>query len=357
MSVSKLYINGRFLTQKITGVQRFAIEVVKATDALLDAGAHPLMQIVILAPPGPISHLDLKRIRVEQFGRLAGHWWEQFELPFKYPTEPLLSLCNVGPVFRRRHIVIMHDAAVYRERRAYSRLYGGLHRALGRLLAASATIGTVSNFSRDELSKVLKLKPENIFVAPNGAEHIGALRADESIIRRLGLERSRYFLVVGSPAPHKNTDLAVAAAQKAQEWGGKTVLVGEPNPKIFGRLGYAAQSAVVLAGRVSDGELKALYQHAVALVFPSRYEGFGIPLLEAMLCGCPVIASDIPSSREVAGGVAEFVPVGDLERLVDAMARSLRSSAELVRTAPENIAFSWGKTAAVLLDAVAPPSP
>jgi glycosyltransferase involved in cell wall biosynthesis len=144
----------------------------------------------------------------------------------------------------------------------------------------------------------------------------------------------------------------VEAAKKAREWGVKTVLVGEANPKIFGRLGYAAQSAVVVAGRVSDAELKALYRHAVALIFPSRYEGFGIPLLEAMLCGCPIIASDMPSSREVAGGIAQFVPVGDLNALVDAMERSMQAPDTGPRVPIDTGDFGWAKTASILLSAV-----
>jgi glycosyltransferase involved in cell wall biosynthesis len=347
--MQKLYINGRFLTQRLTGVQRFAAEVIKAIDLLLQDGDWDDWDVRVLVPHDSIEHLRLKKAKIEHVGRLKGHPWEQMELLERSADGVLLSLCNAGPVLHPRQLVVIHDVAVYRERKAYSRAYGTLHRILGRLLSRTAHLATVSEFSRLELAKIFGLDPRSIVVAPNGAEHIQNMDADMAILHRLGLTKCRYFLVVGSAAPHKNINLAVEAAQQVESEGVKTVLVGEANPKIFGRSGYASQSAVVLAGRVSDGELKALYQNALSLVFPSRYEGFGIPLIEAAMCGCPVIASDIPVAREVCGENAQFVPVGDLAALVQAM-RDRVHQPRLDRT-PTITPFSWPRTAMILLQA------
>jgi glycosyltransferase involved in cell wall biosynthesis len=346
----KLYINGRFLTQRLTGVQRFAAEVTKAIDLLLQDSAWDDWDVRVLVPHDSIEHLRLKKAKIEHVGRLKGHAWEQLELLERAADGVLLSLCNAGPVLHPRQLVVIHDVAVYRQRNAYSRKYGTLHRILGRLLSRTAHLATVSEFSRQELAKIFRVKPEGIVVAPNGAGHIQNTDADLAILRRLDLAKCRYFLVVGSAAPHKNINLAVEAAQQVESEGVKTVLVGEANPKIFGRFGYASQSAVVLAGRVSDGELKALYQNALSLVFPSRYEGFGIPLIEAAMCGCPVIASDIPVAREVCGDTAQFFPVGDLDALVQAM-RARVHQPRPDRT-PTATPFSWPKTATILMEAM-----
>lgn len=348
----RLYINGRFVTQKLTGVQRFGLEVVRAIDEQLASQGEAAMPASLIIPPGASCDLALTSIKVEQSGVFRGHAWEQLDLAWRARDGVLLSLCNAGPVSHRRQLVVIHDASVFRESAAYNRTYAFGHRLLGRVLSRTAKLATVSQFSRTELARIFNLPEAAVALAPNGSEHLARVDADDSAIERLGLRGGRYFLVVGSRAPHKNMELALAAAERAAAWNVRTVLVGEPNPKIFGPSSQARSASVIQAGRVSDAQLKALYRHATALLFPSRYEGFGIPLLEALVNGCPIIASDIPAAREVCGPYARYVPVDDLDALVAAMAMAAeerpepKRAASAMRSADQ---FSWRATGQRLL--------
>ena len=218
MSRVHFYINGRFVTQRLTGVQRFAVEVVRALDEQLILLGDEAPQVTLLVPPDARPEAGFGRIKIEATGGLRGHAWEQVALAWRARDGVLLSLCNAGPVAHRRQLVVLHDASVYRETSAYSPLYATAHRLLGRMLSRTAKIATVSRFSRAELSRILKIPEQDMLLAPNGGEHLARLEPDESVIARLGLRGERYFLVVGSRAPHKNMGLALAAADRAAEW-------------------------------------------------------------------------------------------------------------------------------------------
>ena len=120
--MKNVYINGRFLTQKITGVQRYAIELVKALDALM-VNRDLAISIILLVPAKPIYKLDLKNISLQTVGRLTGHAWEQVELPFYTKDGLLVNLCNTGPMFKQNQVVTIHDVSVYGFPVAYSLLF------------------------------------------------------------------------------------------------------------------------------------------------------------------------------------------------------------------------------------------
>ena len=185
-------------------------------------------------------------------------------------------------------MVVIHDAAVFRTPENFDRRYAMIHQALGKALALTSTIGTVSEFSRHELSEVLKIPAERIFTAPNGAEHLKDSEIDPGILDRLELEAGRFFLFVGSPTRNKNLPLAIEAFTRLADPSAKLVVVGSLSGTVFRNSGDLDRPGVVLPGYLHDAEISALYQSATALVFPSRYEGFGIPPLEAMMRGCPV---------------------------------------------------------------------
>src|SRR5581483_8332013 len=134
-------------------------------------------------------------------------------------------------------------------------------------------------FSRGELSETLNIPINDIVIAPNGADHLSKVDDDNSILKSLKLHRRRYFLFVGSPTPNKNLSTAVKAFRSLNRSDARLVLVGALAKGIFGGDGLLQGEGVVMAGRLSDGEIARLYQAATALVFPSLYEGFGIPPL------------------------------------------------------------------------------
>lgn len=357
----KFFINGRFLSQKITGVQRYAAEMVKAIDALLASEQTPASlrnaDWQLLTPPDASESLDLARIKIRAVGSLHGHAWDQIDLARAAAGGRLISLANSGPVLHRDHIVVIHDAQVFRRPDFFNWRYLTVHRTMGRLLARNATIATVSGFSRSELAQVLNLPAARIPVFPNSAEHFAATTPDPGILARLGVQPQKFFLFVGSRTKNKNLAVAIRAVQLLDRADVPLVIVGGDNSKVFQDNSGDGVSGLVLAGRLTDSEIAALYAHASAFVFPSLYEGFGVPPLEAMIFGCPVIASTADAVVETCGDAAAYFDANDSDALKQLMLERLATGAisdQERRRQQERVAFfSWRKSATSLLDHLA----
>ena len=346
------YINGKFTAQRTTGVQRVATRLVQALDAQLPAGAN---HWVLLCPPG-IEALPLARVEVRQVGPagLPLHLWEQIVLPLAARSGWLLNLAGAAPYFARRQVCLLHDAAVFDHPEAYARAFVAWYRLLFRRLARSAAkLLTVSAFSRARLALRLGLDPARIAVVPNGCDHLEAVAPDESVLARHGLTRCRFLLAVASANPTKNLAALVAAfARLPADPALRLVIVGGHNPRVFAAATAADPPGVVRTGPVADAALKALYGHATALVFPSLYEGFGLPPLEAMACGCPVAAARAAAIPEVCGDAALYFDphsvsaiTAALQRLVaDAPLREQLRAAGLARAG----LYRWSTAAAAL---------
>jgi glycosyltransferase involved in cell wall biosynthesis len=346
-----IYVNGRFLGRPLTGVERFARGILHQVDAILDAAQAESW--TILVPPGVSHDQGFRRLRIRTTGRLQGHAWEQIDL-FKASRDgTLISPCNSGPILHSRQLAVIHDALVYRFPEGFSRSYGRLHRTLGRLLARRAHLATVSNFSRLELAAVLKRPAETISIIGNAVDHIETLRPDQAVLDRFSLRHRPYFLFIGSPASNKNLARAVEAFQKLGRDDVAFVLVGKAGKAFSHGLSATLPPNVIQTGRLEDAEIAALYGNAEALVFPSLYEGFGIPPLEAMSLACPVLAADIPVLREVCGDSAYFFDPYDVTAITQAMHLTLdgKLDRESLRLAGKTRAgsFSWENSARTLL--------
>lgn len=359
-SPNEIYINGRFLTQNRTGVQRYSREVVGAIDRLLQEGQGPTSlrdaNWVLLAPPGADCDVPLERISFRKVGTGDGHFWEQTHLARHSWAGRLLSPASSGPIGHPRQIVVLHDAGIYNAPAGYSRRYRIAHRALDRLLATRATIATVSCFSRDELSRCLNLPEKNILLAPNGTCHLKAVSADASAVDRLGLEKGKYFVTLGLSTANKNIPLAIEAFRLLNRSDTRLVVIGKGSARVFGSQNLKSNRGIIFTGHLTDEEVSGLLCSATALLFPSRYEGFGIPSLEAMLQGCPVIASTAPGIREVCGDAALHFDPDDAEMLQDLMRRVLEAPdlrAEMrSRGLRRPDQYRWDATAAVFVEAL-----
>ena len=360
-----IFINGRFLSQSLSGVQRFALEIVKAIDALIETDQMPAAlrkaSWTLLIPPNCTTDIQLRNIRLSEVGRRTGHAWDQIDLAWASRSGILLSLCNSGPIFHRKHHVVIHDAQVFRHPEFFSRKYAFFHRGLGRLLALTSRIMTVSEFSRSELSEILSLSSDDIVVCPNSADHLAGIDADEFVLERFSLARGRFFLMLGSLKKNKNIEVAVAAANSIPEEY-PLVIVGSKNEKIFSGGGLdtsrgALQQNVIFTGELSDRAIVALYRHATAFVFPSLYEGFGVPVLEAMLFGCPLIVSDIQVLHEICGDAADYVDPRSPQELASLMDARTEKGGLTDRERSKQQArlsrYSWHSSALIVLGSLA----
>jgi glycosyltransferase involved in cell wall biosynthesis len=352
----RIAINGRFLTQNASGVQRFATEAIKAIDALLDTDAYRALKgrIEIMAPR-EARDFPLKNIPLRRCGWSSGYLWEQIEFPLHAAGRLLLNLCMLGPVAVRRQVVVVHDATVkalpgnfsWRFRTAYGILVPLLCRRAARSV-------TVSKFSRREIARLYRVDTDDMPVCSEGGDHILAVQPDDSAIERLGLAGCQFLISVGVNSSNKNAEVLAAAFAQAKLGNALLVLTGKRDPAVFGKLSEVHAAAVKNVGHVSDAELRALYQHALALVFPSRYEGFGLPPIEAMTCGCPVIISDQAALVEVGGDAALRCGMDDVATLAQLMREVAADPALRARLSAAGRArasrFTWAATGRRLLD-------
>lgn len=312
-------VNARFLTQPITGVQRHAIEISKRLRCMDPA-------IQFLTPRGIIHEELADELDAKEVGGLTGHGWEQLELGCHAGNAPLIGLCNSGPLYRRRQLITLHDAAPFAVPEAYSRNFRHWYKFASRALGRSArTVVTDSKFSRQELVGRIGISPEKIEIVYLGHEHVFNQAADTTIVQRYKLKDRPYLFAVGSSSPHKNFRTLVNALSWVGDVGFRVVIAGGVNPKVHAaaRAVESISENVCHVGFVTDGELRALYEHAAAYVHPAYYEGFGLPPLEAMALGCPVICSRAASLPEVCGDAAVYFDPRDERALADVILRTM----------------------------------
>ncbi len=304
--MKSIYLNGRFLSQPITGVQRFAREITDALDRLWNNRSQD-PPTLLLPAAAAVQVPNYQKIRVRKIGRLSGHLWEQFELPLRTRDGILVNLANSAPIIVRRQIVVLHDASVFAHPEAYSRGYCLFHAMLERILVRSkARIATVSAFSRDEIAHYLHIQPSSIALLTEGADHILRVPADSAFLGQHGLASRKYVLVAGSLVAHKNLSSLGDLAEMLAGRGLQLAIAGGISARVFDTKKVTLPQPAIYLGRVSDGALRALYAEAICLVFPSRYEGYGIPPVEAMACGCPVVAGTAGAVMEICGDAALY---------------------------------------------------
>lgn len=297
--MKKIYINGRFLTQNITGVQRYAIEIVKALDKYLsDNNLNNKYKFEIVCPKNIKQKLILKNIKIKQIGILKGHLWEQIELPLYVKNRFLFNFCNCAPLIKKNQIVTIHDVAVCAVPYAYSKKFRIWYKFMYRILTSRLKkIFTVSEFSKKELNKYFNISLGKIEVTYNGIDHMKNVQPNENIFSKFSIEKNNYVLAVSSLNPSKNFKLILETAKISPEIN--FVIAGGTNFTVFKEQGFEITPNVKFIGYVNDEELVALYKYASCFVYPSIYEGFGIPPLEAMYMRTPVIVSNIEVIREI----------------------------------------------------------
>ena len=299
-----IYINGRFLAQKVTGVQRYAIETIKEMDKL-----NLNTEIIILHPKNIINKLELSNIKLQQIGKNTGHLWEQLTLPIylrkKNKHVKLLSFGNIAPILFPGYVVI-HDISFKTHPSHLNWKFVLWYRIITRLnIKRYKHIFTDSEFSKNEILKNYNIKEENITVTYLAAEHIKNIEPDENIIKKLDLENKEFCFSLGSKSPHKNIKYVMQCAKNNPKM---IFIVSGAENKIFKEEERENVRNLIFTGYITDNQLVTLYKKCKCFIFPSLYEGFGIPPLEAINVGCKnIFLSDIPVFREIYGDNVNYI--------------------------------------------------
>jgi glycosyltransferase involved in cell wall biosynthesis len=360
--VTNLIINGRFLCQRATGVQRVAREFVTALERLLDRGEFPLLRPVLVAPDGAdFDQLGFLHIATTHLPGGSGYYWEQIVLPRYARRVPLLCLGNLAPVLSliagEQVAVMLHDQSWRSFPKDYSLSYRVAHRLIGALLVRRARpLVTVSQTEAMEIKHNNKGRPKNITVAPNGS-WIGdqsPLRSASGVAARQG-----FVLHVGGFSDRKNVHGVFAAAKALAERGIETRLVGQPNDRVdafLEPLGKVARSKISFTGYVDNSTLAELYQRAACLIYPSLYEASGLPPSEAMSFGCPVVVSDLPVFRERCEAAALYCDPHDhrsiVARVLEIIESPLYANEMSARGIVQAAKLTWENQARTIINAI-----
>ncbi len=339
-----IVINARFLTQEMRGVQRFAEQLSLQLKTLRD-------DLVFVAPENICLHESAERLQVRRIGRHRGHLWEQLDLPLwlaRHGSPPLVSLCNTAPLAYGNQIATHHDITYVRHPESYSRSFRAMYRNLTPLLLGRVkALITGSEFSRMELASHYGYPAGKICIVPSAVDE----RFQPFCVDAEPRGTTPYLLAVSSPSTHKNFARMIAAFLQIEGHDDVELrIIGDSNRVFAGSIHDVAGSRRIRnLGRLPDDELVKAYQGATAFVFPSIYEGFGIPPLEAQACGCPVIAARAASIPEVLGESALYFDPLKVTDITRAMERVLSDTAlrlDLRRRGKANVArYCWNASA------------
>ena len=352
-SRASIVVNGKFLAAAPTGVHRVAHELLGALDDQLQRGAHELT-VEILKPKDASDKTGLSQIRQRTVGTLTWQFWEQIDLPRSSRHRLLLNLCNLAPLAYSRAITMIHDAQVFSTPASYNHLFRRWYQfALPTIGRTSRLILTVSDYSKAELVRFGISSADKICVIHNGADHILRVQAEDSAADALALGARPFVLALANIQAHKNIRVLLEAFRRPPLAGVQLVLVGGADAARFRAAGLEVDDRVTFAGSVPDGVLKALMQRCSALAFPSLTEGFGLPPLEAMTLGRPVVVAPCGALPEVCGSAAAYVDPHDpqawSETLAAIAADHSRSEAMGAAGREQASQFTWRAAASKLL--------
>lgn len=333
----EIYINGRFLSHEMNGISRFSLEICKQLKKL-----NFKFKIVI---PQWLEYENIQGFEIVRFGNLKSHFWEQIDLLrfLKSKQTPLLlNFSGLGSFWYKNQIIAIHDLSFYVNKNWFSKSYTLFYSLATPIVARRALkIITVSEFSKSEIVKYLHVDPNKIEVIYNGVSN--DLKTTEVDDLLNPIITGKYILAVSSIDPRKNLQRLINAFSNLKT-DYKLVLVGKTFKHFNVKLSLKSEK-VIFTGFVSDNDLKNLYKNCQFFIYPSLYEGFGIPPLEAMKNGCPVIVSKIPSLIEVCGDSALYVDPydeKDIERAILEIIYDSDLKSKLIAKATKRVdIFNW----------------
>lgn len=338
-----LYINGSFLgSSRISGVQRYGIEITRQLIKHYSRHNKKLIIITNKVYSDSIEKEFSPFLKVYTGNKVI---FEQIVLPWISRGNKLLSLANSGPIFHFNHYFVLHDTLIYDFPESFTKKFRIFYKLLWFSISKTAKkFFTVSEFSKNQIIKHLNIKRENVFVASNGYEHL-------EIIESKGKSTySDYVLFVGSFTNHKNFDLLVNIFESNPEEYPKLIMAGGFNKKVFDTPEFNSTN-ITLIENFSDSTLVSLYENCLAVVLPSKFEGFGIPLLECIFFNKPLICSDIEVFKEIGKDYANFFDLNNDEELKRYL-KKIKSKDTLPKGDREVILskYSWEKSSKTIIN-------
>ena len=347
---------------QLAGIGRYTRELVRA----LAEQAHFDIVLWHGRTSSPRPRPSSPRIHYRQMPfseRWLTRLWYRLRIPF--PIDPLIGPVDVVhgtdflvPPARCARVATVHDVSfLLVPELGHPRLVSFLRAVVPRMLRTADALITVSESVQQDLLRLYRVAPDRVYAIPHGVASPFVPHPPQHarpVIASLGI-REPYVIAVGTVEPRKGYPVLLQAVERAAENIPDLQLV------IVGATGWLAEpieraleeaqqrGRVFRLRRISDQTLAALYSAAAAFVTASFYEGFNFPLLEALACGAPAIATDIPVHREVAGNAALFVRSGDVDSLAEAMISLLADTTlarRLQQAGPQQASrFSWHKSA------------
>lgn len=332
----RIGINGRFLVAKQTGVQRAAYNLVKTLFELDRTNEYFLFtgRSQLDNPEWSYANVHVIASSLKEGENFRNHLWEQFSLPRmakKYKVDILHSPANMAPLlYKGKSIVHIHDLCFVVNPQWYSYTFHRVYNfIIPRLAKKSSMVITNSNNSRNDLLQFCDLSSEKVKLIYWAVDDTFHQAPNKTVMSHI--EEDNYILYVGSLEPRKNISTLVKAYEqmRAENPGLKTklVLIGGKSPLFANdQLKITSfKNEIIFKGFVSDDMLRAYYCKAEVVAYPSLYEGFGLPPLEAMACGAPVVTSNTSSIPEVVGDAAILVSPYEAGQLALVLAKVLAS--------------------------------
>ena len=316
--VGLVAVNTRFKSRPVTGVERVAQELLTRLPSFLDS------PVVELAPRRGADGM-------------RGHLWEQVVLPVRFRSSHaavLVSLCNFGPLSVSPQVVLLHDVAPFLVPDSFGARYAALAKTLQMRLARRATLATVSEQSRRDIASVLGLSPDSIAIVPPAAA--APFRRDDAgpdgtnclFVGGHDTRKNLPFLLELWPLVHRRTGAWLDVVARSRS---KTLRSGQSG----------TSEGIVWHWDIDDATLAGLYRKAKLIVSPSRYEGFGLPLLEAMSCGTPFLSTSVGAAPELAVDPDQQLLPLSREQWVDRLVQMLTRDMSDLRRASHAKAAEW----------------
>jgi glycosyltransferase involved in cell wall biosynthesis len=368
----RIGINGSMLDEHPTGVGVFSFNLINHLSFIYNHENSKRLTVFTAAPA--LLHKTLTIIKLpslllsSRYGKLAAlsrFVWNTLFYPFKTNAyDVLFSPTTHGSFYARNQIITIHDLLSLRfgNISAHQRFY--FKHLLPRLLNNASIIIAVSKTTKNDIIHFFGCDEAKVHIVYNGYDdkHYRTVTLKPNVIASR-YKVSNYLLAIGPTYPHKNFEFLIDTYNRLSPATRKAfplLVAGGKNPylaKIKEKVALLGLSNEIhFTGYVPAEMMPSLYQEAHALIFPSLYEGFGFPLLEAMACGCPVLTSNTASMPEVCGNAAMYFSPDDEEELLTAINTitvCTDKRNELIEKGLERAKlFSWQKAAKTLKEII-----